>query len=120
MKLRNLIGITSLSIMLFIGCSNDKNISGDYICSKTYNDGTLDIISFFIREDSIASVKYKGKNYKANWSGNVNKIDIITTMYNKPFAVSLLRTNKFDINSEVYSIVKNGKTFEDACLKIMK
>ena len=122
MKLKTLVIniILIFTIGMLNSCSSSNDVSGDYLCSRqrTTSD-SIEKMQFFVRENGKASVKYKGKNYKANWNGSTKQVDVTVTIYGDTKTISLISTGKFDINSEVYSMLINNKISEDACLKVL-
>ena len=105
--------MVAFTIFILIGCSKKDEVSGNYLC--LVNGKNLDI---FIKEDSKATVKYRGKTYAASWEGNTNKINVETNILNKRRQLTLLKTGKFDMDLEIYTLLSPDKEAKDACYKL--
>ena len=105
--------MVTFTIFILVGCSKKDEVSGNYLC--LVNGKNLDI---FIKEDSKATVKYRGKTYTASWKGDTNKINVETNILNKRRQLTLLKTGKFDMNLEIYTLLSPDKEAKDACYKL--
>lgn len=112
--IKNILILGILFIIFIIsGCAKEDTVRGNYMCQV--NGENLDI---FLKEDSKATVKYKGNTYTALWKEGNNKIDIQTIINDKERNLMLLKTDKFDMDLEIYTLQSGNKEAKDACYKL--
>ena len=107
-----------LMLMGFSGCG-DSEIVGNYICNVG-DDIDRDEIEINIQENSKVTFKHKNKIIKGKWDKDTNNINVYLTINGHSEEISLIKTGKFNSNLEVYTISSEGKTMQDACLKLKK
>ena len=112
--------VFSFAFLMFFsltGCNNDDKIVGNYICN-TGDSIDRDEIEISISKNSKATFKHRNEIIKGRWDGDSNKINTYFTIHGHSGVISLIKTGKFNLDFEIYTLTSEGKSVEDACLKL--